>query len=376
MVMSFRIIVVVQFIMLTFFINSCKKEEVPTLTTAGVTNITGTSATCGGSITNQGSGAIISKGVCWNTTPTPTIEDNKTIDGVGTGEFTDNITGLKGATTYYVRAYATNGAGTGYGMTNSFITLGQVPTATTNAATNISSTGATLNGTINANYLTTDVTFEYGANLNYGQTVTAMQSPLSTNSNTNVSALLSGLAVGTIYHFRVKAVNSLGTTYGVDMVFQPSLSVGEFYNGGYIFYIDTSEEHGLVAAPSDQSAGIKWNNGSFVKTNASGYAVGTGLTNTKSIIVAQGYGNYAAKICDNLVLNGFDDWFLPSYGELKLMCHLHDLGIGDFKNVYYWSSTEYSGNPVNQAVAVAFNLSSDPNPYKDGLYYVRAVRAF
>jgi uncharacterized protein with beta-barrel porin domain len=111
------------FIGFVLIFNSCKKEEVPTLTTSAITNITGTSATCGGIITDEGSGTVIAQGVCWSTSITPTIEDSKTTDGAGAGTFSSSISGLNGATTYYVRAYATNSAGTGYGMAMSFTTL-------------------------------------------------------------------------------------------------------------------------------------------------------------------------------------------------------------------------------------------------------------
>ena len=207
------------FLVISSIFHSCKKEEVPTLTTSAITNIAGTSATSGGTITSEGSGTIIARGVCWSTGTTPTITDNKTTDGAGAGTFTSSISGLNGATNYYVRAYATNSVGTGYGMAMSFTTLGQVPTATTQAATNITTTEAVLNGTVNANYLSSDVTFEYGTSTSYGQIVTATQSPITGNTNTNISANITGLIVGTTYHFRVKATNSLGTINGDDLTF-------------------------------------------------------------------------------------------------------------------------------------------------------------
>ena len=74
---------------------------------------------------------------------------------------------------------------------------------------------ATLNGTVNANGLSTTVTFEYGTTTSYGSTVTANQSPVTGNSITNVSADISGLTPCTTYHFRVKAENSEGTVYGI-----------------------------------------------------------------------------------------------------------------------------------------------------------------
>ena len=118
----FRLSGLILLILSIFLIHSCKKEAVPTLTTSEIINITGTTATSGGTITDEGSGTIISRGVCWSTAITPTIKDNKTTDGAGAGTFISNLTGLSAGTTYYVRAYATNSAGTGYGSAMSFET--------------------------------------------------------------------------------------------------------------------------------------------------------------------------------------------------------------------------------------------------------------
>jgi uncharacterized protein (TIGR02145 family) len=204
---------------LMVMLNSCKKQEVPSITTAEITNITGTSATGGGTITDEGSGTVVEKGICWSKGNTPTIADSRTIVGGGAGTFASDMTNLDAATTYYVRAYATNKAGTGYGIAMSFSTLGQAPAATTQAATNISTTSATLNGTVNANYLSTTVTFEYGTTTSYGQTITSVQSPVTGNNIINVGADISGLISGTTYHYRVKSANSIGTTNGNDLIF-------------------------------------------------------------------------------------------------------------------------------------------------------------
>jgi hypothetical protein len=175
---------------------------------------------------------VISRGVCWSTGTTPTIADNKTTDGAGAGSFSSNMTDLNGATIYYVRAYATNSAGTGYGMPISFTTLGQSPTPTIASATNINIMSATLNGSVNANYLSTVVTFEYGLTTSYGSTITATQSPLTGNTSTNISADITGLTAGTIYHYRIKAVNSLGTTYSNDITFTTLGQSSYYYNTG------------------------------------------------------------------------------------------------------------------------------------------------
>ena len=94
----------------------------PTVTTNTVTNIKATTATCGGNVTSDGGGTITARGVCWSTSPNPTIDDNKTTDGSGIGSFTSSLSNLASQTTYYVRAYATNEAGTAYGEQKSFTT--------------------------------------------------------------------------------------------------------------------------------------------------------------------------------------------------------------------------------------------------------------
>lgn len=206
-------------ISMAIILHSCKKEEVPALITASVTNITGTTATGGGTITDEGSGMIVEKGICWNTGKTPTVEDDRSIV-VGSAEiFTGDMSGLDPATTYFVRAYATNESGTGYGEAVSFTTLGQTASSLTQPASDITPTSATLNGVVIANYLSTTVTFEYGTSTNYGQSATAGQSPVTGNSLTGVNAEVTGLTEGTVYHFRLKTVNSLGTTYGNDLTF-------------------------------------------------------------------------------------------------------------------------------------------------------------
>jgi hypothetical protein len=103
---------------------------VPTVTTTAVSNITTTSADSGGNVTSDGGSAVTARGVCWSTSPNPRTTDNKTDDGNGIGPFTSNITGLMGNTTYYLRAYATNSAGTGYGKKMSFSTPAESITVT------------------------------------------------------------------------------------------------------------------------------------------------------------------------------------------------------------------------------------------------------
>ena len=101
----------------------CAGPQYATVTTSVVTEITSNSAVCGGNVTTDNGWDVIERGVCWSTSPNPTIQDYKSIDGAGVGNFTSNITGLVSMTRFYVRAYATNAAGTSYGEEISFMTL-------------------------------------------------------------------------------------------------------------------------------------------------------------------------------------------------------------------------------------------------------------
>jgi hypothetical protein len=96
---------------------------VPIVTTTEVTDITYNTAVSGGTVISNGGAAVTAKGVCWNTSPNPTLINSYTINGTGTGAYTSNITGLASGTIYYVRAYATNSVGTAYGEEKSFTTF-------------------------------------------------------------------------------------------------------------------------------------------------------------------------------------------------------------------------------------------------------------
>ncbi len=106
----------------------CLKDDripsaIPTVTTSMVSNIGQSAASSGGDVTDDGGGAISTRGVCWSTSPNPAITDNRTTDGIGDGTFVSNITGLTPGTLYYLRAYATNVLGTGYGNEITFTTV-------------------------------------------------------------------------------------------------------------------------------------------------------------------------------------------------------------------------------------------------------------
>jgi hypothetical protein len=141
-----------------------------------------------------------------------------------TGNTYQNVTastgGLTASTTYHFRIVATNGAGTRYGSDRTFTTLSATgpPVAITNPATNLASSSATLNGSVDPHELTTTVHFQYGTTTSYGHT-TANQTKTG-NAYQNVAANISGMTASTTYHFRIVATNSSGTRYGGDRTFR------------------------------------------------------------------------------------------------------------------------------------------------------------
>ena len=166
-----------------------------------------------------------------------------------------------------------------------------------------------------------------------------------------------------------------------------SPSVGDFYQGGVIFYLFVDgetgyvagETHGLIAAVADQSSGIRWYNGSYVTTGATSTAVGTGSANTDAIINVQGATetSYAAGLARAYTGGGYTDWFLPSKDELNQM-YINKTtleGVSGFTafSDYYWSSTE---NVFNNAWAQAFFNGYQNYFHKGFTGNVRAVRAF
>jgi uncharacterized protein (TIGR02145 family) len=196
-----------------------KTHNLPKVTTTAFTAVTNTGATSGGDVTDDGDVEVTARGVCWGTSPSPTTElTTKTSDGSGKGTFISTITGLTPLTTYFVRAYATNKYGTSYGEERS-VTATKPPSVLTKAATLIGNTTATLNANINAQSFSTTVTFEYGTSTSYGSSVTAIASPVSGTTATDVLANVTLLSPGTTYHFRVKAESTGGTTYGEDLTF-------------------------------------------------------------------------------------------------------------------------------------------------------------
>jgi hypothetical protein len=212
-------------ICISWFSRSCiiiDKPAIPTLFTLQPSETTASEVWTGGQITSDDIDLVTSTGVCWSKNDMPTINDDYLIvpvDNTRRG-FSTTIDGLQYATTYYVRAFATNKAGTGYGESKSFTTKGNAPEAHTGTTETIARTQASVYGRVNANYLTTDVSFEYGTELPYTDiAIPFLNSQVGWHGLTKVYVTITGLVPGTQYHFRIKAQNVMGITYGDDKTF-------------------------------------------------------------------------------------------------------------------------------------------------------------
>src|SRR4029077_16341182 len=147
------------------------------------------------------------------------------------------IGGLTASTTYHFRIVATNSAGTRYGVDQTFTTTGP-PGVITSPATNVTSSSATLNGSVDPHGLTTNVHFQYGTTTSYGLT-TAIQDKTG-DTYQNVVATIGGLTASTTYHFRIVATSSAGTRYGADQTFttlSPPVVPFDFNGDGKTDYV-------------------------------------------------------------------------------------------------------------------------------------------
>lgn len=250
--------------------------SLPTISTTAVGAFVSNKISCGGIITNDGGSPVSVRGVCWSTSSNPTINDSITIDGFGIGTFNSLIQNVILNTTYHIRAYATNSAGTAYGNEITFLTT--------------------------------------------------------------------------------------------------PLVIGQSYQGGKIAYLNITGLHGFIITSSNMSSGIQWYNGVNTITGATGMAIGTGNANTQAIVLNQGSGNYAAKLCYDLILGGYSDWYLPSLYELEKI-YDNRLAIGGIPATdFYWSSTEYT---INMAYCMTMSGAGYGSALKSySGYQVRAIRSF
>ncbi len=200
------------------FSTGCKKKEtvsLPVLTTSAIGDVTRTTAKGGGTVTGDGGAEITSRGVCWGLFKNPDIAGPHTIDGAGTGSFASNLTGLIAGTTWFVRAYATNSAGTSYGDEIQFATLPDpvLPVVTTRPVTDITLTTATCGGEV-----LTDggaIVTHRGICWSTSNIPTILDQKTIDGEGTGIyPSFITGLESNMPYFVRAYATNTVGTAYG------------------------------------------------------------------------------------------------------------------------------------------------------------------
>jgi hypothetical protein len=269
----------------------------PTVTTTVVTDISDNAAKSGGNVTDDGGAPVTVRGVCWNTTGTPTTANSKTTDGTGIGSFISNLTYLISGTTYYVRAYATNSAGTSYGNEVSFTTTSTVPT-------------------VHEWFLPSLQECLYLGYHMYGYLPVGLDPPLSvwnfwTSSEQNATNAWYVNAKALYYNYMPKTNTANMRVYAVR-----SFNSSTLYNikdvgpkGGRIFWMNYTpatrvsvggglyeyyECHPLPA----ESMGVAWSSPTNIATGAIAQGANTGKANTLTIVNATTAS--AAKLCYDL----------------------------------------------------------------------------
>ena len=324
-----------------------------------------------------------SKGICFSTSPEPTIYDSY-IGFLNSGLYpTDGtyegyVRTLEPNTKYYLRGFVKDDKAIAYGNELGFTTnnvILSLAEVSTNAVSSITQNSAISGGNItgNGNSPVTARGICYSSTTN---TPTIMNSIVAGGSGLgSFSSNLEALTPSTTYYVRAYATNSIGTAYGNPVSFKTNspFRIGQSYGGGVIAYLDSTNFHGLIAAPKDQSVGVIWSDG-LSSTFATDTSIGTGKINTNKIVTNQGAGIYAASICQNLTLGGYSDWYLPSKNELEQLYFNRAL-IGGFIDDWYWSSTE--GSRFVYAMVHHFgNGSKSVGLVERQTWRVRAIRSF
>jgi uncharacterized protein (TIGR02145 family) len=360
------------------------KFSIPELTTKAVTGITQTTAVSGGDISNDGGVAITEKGVCWSTQTGPDIADPKTNNGDGASSFISNITGLTGNTTYYVKAYAKNSEGVGYGQEIQFKTSQLLPVVVTTSPSPTSATTGLSGGAISSDGGSAVTAKGVCWSLTANPTIASPK----TNDGTGTASFTStitGLTANTTYHVRAYASNGVGTAYGEDKQFiTDPLTIsdvdGNIYNviriGTQLWLkqnlkttkLNDNSSIPLVTGSSAwsnlSSSGYCWYDGNEGYKSTYGaiynwYAVNTGklcpagwhVSTDNDWISLEFYLGGVSPAGGKLKETGTTHWLSPNYGAkdeygftaLPGGWRRGDNGTFEFMTSYglWWTSTEY-----------------------------------
>jgi hypothetical protein len=266
-----------------------------------------------------------------------------------------------------------------------------LPTITTSSPTSVGVDTVVIGGDISndggSSIVLRGVCYSTSPNPNMGNQRTEDGSGIG-----SFNTVLRGLNPSSTYYARSYAKNSNGVVvYGNEVSFSTSsITIGSNYAGGIVFYVDSTGQHGLVCAPNDQG-NYSWGC-QYVIPIATSQTIGSGQSNTNVILSTCTERPIAASICDNLVLNGYSDWYLPSRDEIyEMLNNLALQNLGGFANpnlgwYAYWSSTHWVFPQYHSRVFVVFFAPPTIHPsfigvdnYSDQnseIHRVRAIRSF
>jgi hypothetical protein len=281
---------------------------VPALVTNAITAISSTTAVSGGVTTSDGGSTISARGVCWGTTSGPTTSlSTKTSDGSGAGSFTSNLTGLTASTTYYVRSYAVNSTGTGYGQELSFTTtaLATIPALTSSAISSITSTTAVSGGNITTDGGSAVTARGVCWSTSSGATI-ALSTKTSNGTGTgSFTSNISGLTASTTYYVRAYATNAIGTAYGSELIFTTSAQAS-------IPILTTVAISAIATTTATSGGSISADGGSAVTARGVCWSTSTGATIALSTKTSDGAGTgtFASSITG---LTGSTTYYVRAY---------------------------------------------------------------
>lgn len=360
-------------------------------------NVGTTTATLGVSVTEDGGLPVTVYGFIWGENKDLTLADSVVKLGAGLGDTKASFSKFKVNKTYYVMAFATNAAGTAFGNTVNFQTVASKPIVIT-VKTFVQNNITYLDGMITDNGGDTILTNGFGVCYDtYSNPTTAS----SKNEGIYIfggrfSVAVPNLQPGTTYYLRAYATTATGTGYGQIITYKtPSAAIGENKFGGIVFYVDSTGDHGLVAAPSDQSTTVD----SFFVNNLlfnNNQTIGTGWMLETWLSGSPRYANNL-ELCDNLSLNGFDDWWLPNMVELEEMAKYatklnlnQQIYVSSFPQIYYddffgfpteiggiWELkyNTWTGN-YEKVLNKNYDVTNDGKQFLKGPFAIRAIRAF
>lgn len=295
-------------------------NPLPTVTTTAVTDVLHMTGNTGGNVTSQGAGTVTNRGVCWNTSGSPTTGNTHTHNGTGGGAFTSIITGLTSPeTTYYVRAYAVNAWGIVYGNQVTYTTR-KFPTLTTKAATAITGIGANLGGNV-SNYGDWEGTpLQNGVCWNTTGNPTKADSVLADGSSTNFTVTTTTMSQNTLYYVKAYSDNKYGTGYGNQITFTtatlPTLTTNSISAISY----SGATSGGIISGDGGNaitSKGVCWNTIGTPTIADSKTNNGSGSANFSSLLtgLSKGTTYYVRAYATNIVGTSYgNERIFTTYG--------------------------------------------------------------